>query len=226
MSARGIPESISNQFKVISPLDKIKIYDSIEKYSSTDLQKVSSLIKGLNGETMRLNWDGFQLLLNTICPIVTEKKLANLIRHYCQSNGEYSVLTAKLHYYLKGGFFGLMQHKIDCDKLSKDKAVRDTADLVYNVFRYQLVKYLGIFDLMYRYSRSIAKKKHMDEIGGIAILLQKLEYNALNQNARILSDFGVPFKLIYFYEKENNMHEKDFDDYESYIDLKIKKLIK
>ena len=37
---------------------------------------------------------------------------------------------------------------------------------------------------------------------GIATLLQKLEYNAFNSNALILSDYGVPFRLIDYYDNK------------------------
>ena len=34
---------------------------------------------------------------------------------------------------------------------TKDEAMRQVADFVYNVFKYHLVKYLGLFDVFFRY---------------------------------------------------------------------------
>ena len=34
---------------------------------------------------------------------------------------------------------------------TKDEAIRTVADFVYNVFKYHLVKYLGLFDVFFRY---------------------------------------------------------------------------
>ncbi len=42
----------------------------------------------------------------------------------------------------------------------------------------------------------------MDDISGLGLLLQKLEYNALNPKARRLSDFGVPFRVVKYYDSE------------------------
>ena len=105
-----------------------------------------------------------------------------------------------------------------------DTAMRNTADMVYNVFKFQLVKYLGVFNLIYQYFMSQKENKKIDEIPGITTLLQKLEYNAFNSDALILSDYGVPFKLIEYYDGPKGI--KKFDAYEQYIDNKISIIIK
>ena len=104
-----------------------------------------------------------------------------------------------------------------------DEAMRNTADMVYNVFKYQLVKYLGIFNLIYQYIMAEKEGISPEEISGITVLLQKLEYNAFNSKALILSDYGVPFKLVDYYDSPSE--NKNFDAYEQYVDSKISNII-
>ena len=42
----------------------------------------------------------------------------------------------------------------------------------------------------------------MENVAGLGLLLQKLEYNALSPNARKVSDYGVPFKLLDCYDSK------------------------
>lgn len=60
-------------------------------------------------------------------------------------------------------------------------------------------------------------------MAGITVLLQKLEYNAFDSKALILSDYGVPFKLIDYYDNPNG--RKNFDAYEQYIDSKLSHIL-
>lgn len=86
-----------------------------------------------------------------------------------------------------------------------------------------MVKYLGVFNLVYQYVMSQKDGVSIDEIAGITALLQKLEYNAFNSKALILSDYGVPFKLVEYYDAPNG--RKNFDSYEQYIDDKVSQII-
>lgn len=88
---------------------------------------------------------------------------------------------------------------------TKDEAMRQVADFVYNVFKYHLVKYLGLFDIFFRYQVSKSENIDMEDVAGLGLLLQKLEYNALSPNARKVSDYGVPFKLIDCYDSKHHM---------------------
>lgn len=121
----------------------------------------------------------------------------------------------------QAGFFGLL--KYNAKGSHYDEAMRNTADMVYNVFKYQLVKYLGVFNLIYQYTVAQQKGIKPEEVSGITTLLQKLEYNAFNSKALILSDYGVPFKLVDYYDDPNG--RKNFDAYEQYIDSKITHII-
>lgn len=222
INSRGIPDEVMEQFKVISPRDKIIVYDRIQSCYSSDNSKIILLIQKLN-YNMKLDWVGFQAIIDIITPIVKDKKLKSLIEITCKNCSE-SVITAKLYYYLSGGFFELLQFNLAEKGQDKDTAIRETADIIYNIFKYQLVKYLGVFDIMYRYVRSIKENKPFSDVVGISKLLKKLEYNALSENARLLSDYGVPFNIVEFYENENSQIQ--FDAYEKYINNKIQYLLK
>ena len=99
---------------------------------------------------------------------------------------------------------------------TKDEAMRQVADFVYNVFKYHLVKYLGLFDVFFRYQVSKSENINMEEVAGLGLLLQKLEYNALSPNARKVSDYGVPFKLIDCYDSKSPYDKGQFDAYEQH----------
>lgn len=216
--SRKIPNNIFSQYKVVSPNEKIVIYDRLLQLTDIEKRQISKLITTLNIKA-QIDWDGFQTIVDIIYPIIKDQKLKGLIERKCHDD-KYSILTAKLHYYLKGGFIGLL----DYSKLSMpiDKAMRDTSDMVYNIFKYQLVKYLGVFDIFYKYIKSQLNNIEFEKASGITILLQKLEHNAFSENARIVSDYGVPFKIIQFYDGDNNIV---FDDYEKYIKSKVEYII-
>lgn len=110
-----------------------------------------------------------------------------------------------------------------------DSAMRKTAELIYNTFKYQLVKYLGVFNLMYKYYISKTENKPLEETSGIDILLIKLEYNAFSEEAKIASDYGVPNKIVAFYDAKTPEQAKSisnsFDNYERKIFEKIRNII-
>lgn len=219
-----IPRLIMTSFKIISITDKIHLYNRIQKISSFS-DPVKRLAKCFNVHHMKsLDWDAFEEIMQIIYPVIKEQKLISMI-NYKIGQGKYSLLTAILNAYLQGGFMGMVHFNTEEREktLTKDDAIRKVADYVYNVFKYTLVKYLGIFDLFYRYH--IGTKNNLtdiNEISGLGTLIKKLEYDALTVNARKLSDYGVPFKLVRFYDSDNI---EDFDNYEKIILEETKSLI-
>lgn len=212
---RNIPDDIIAQYKTVNISDKIVIYDRVQRLSRTQLTEIKALISRLN-YNMQISWNGFQEIINILKPIIKDIKLAELSEATCKDS-DFSLITAKVHYYLKGGFFELLQYNAKGTRY--DDAMRNTADMVYNVFKYQLVKYLGVFNLIYQHIMAKNEGKLPEEISGITTLLQKLEYNAFSTKALILSDYGVPFKLVDYYDEPSG--RKNFDSYERYIDEKI-----
>ncbi|MNT37220.1 hypothetical protein D3C72_1733480 [compost metagenome] len=134
---------------------------------------------------------------------------------------EYSRITYLLYFYLKDGFRGLFEYRIDKLNENVDTAMRKASELVYNTFKYQLVKYLGVFNTMYKYRMSLLTGEEMEDITGLDRLLTKLEYNAFSDQAKIASDYGVPQRIIDYYdvttEGGRNRIMNNFDPFEKHI---------
>jgi len=225
IQASGIPMDIFNAFIIVGPIDKLELYQAINRLSQNELLPIRLLSQTLvQSKASSLNWDGFQLIMDTIRPIVKEQKLIGLIER--KVNPQYSLITVLLNAYLTGGYIGMVEYYVKTKGNSKDESIRKVSDFVYNVFKYHLVKYLGLFDIFYRYIISTRTNRSIDDISGVGILLQKLEYNALTPKARRLSDFGVPFRVVSYYDQDDTQHEpKRFDAYEQHIDAQIQSLL-
>lgn len=249
----GIPDYILNQFKVISKRQKLQLYQTITQLSTLQLSLIKKLISSLNSTTMSLDKDGFQIILDIIFPQVENEKLKALIENKFKFKpidvNEYSILFASLSNYISSGFSAnynhFLQKKLKEKKVTPrefssnskekkiseciDSAMRETAELIYNTFKYQLVKYLGVFNLMYKYYISKIENKPLEETSGIDILLIKLEYNAFSEEAKIASDYGVPNKIVAYYDAKTNEQartiQNSFDSYERNIFEKVKIII-
>lgn len=221
---RNIPDEILSQYKVVSRLDKIKVYDSITGFSDIELRQIRNLI-GIINYKLDINYDGFQIVLNAILPIINNKDLRFLIE-YTGKRGEYSMLTNLIHFYLEGGFRGSIRYHLSVDK-SIDEAVRLTAKFVYNTLKYQTVKYLGVFNLMYKYHISKVDNKKFEDVSGLDKLILKFEHNALTDEGRIASDYGVPSNIVDYYENEDMREsiKSRFDIYENNAFNRIDKII-
>jgi hypothetical protein len=93
-----------------------------------------------------------------------------------------------------------MKYNVGHRELSVDKAIKDTADFIYNILKYHVVKYLGVFNLMYKCYISQRDSIEIPDVPGIDKLLLKLEYNALSFKGKLASDYGVPSSVLNYYE--------------------------
>lgn len=221
---RNIPDYIFEFYKVVSRLDKIRIYDEILKLSRNELGRIPVLIGKLNF-IMDIDNDGFQVILNVIRPIIKNSKL-NFLIDQKDKNNMYSVLVHMIHFYLAGGFNSSMEYRLKSgDKI--DVAIRKTAEFIYNTLKYQLVKYLGVFNIMYKFHLSQKTNVSFDSVSGIDVLLIKLEYNALSLEGRVASDYGVPSNIVEYYENPDRSEriKARFDNYEQEIFNRIDRII-
>lgn len=226
---RGLPNEIMAMYKVISHSDKITVYDSIYQLPQLKLQAIRKLIQTINSN-MHIDFEGFQIILNTFRPTVKSDKLQRLINHKVTiSKGvnigkQYSVIVFMLSSYLESGFQGSVQYNLENKtKPTKDgkrpytvdEAIRESSEFIFSTLKYQLVKYLGVFNLMYKYFLASKKNVNIGEVSGIDRLLLKLEYNATSDKGRLASDYGVPSKIIEYYEGgEQNGGIERFDAFE------------
>ena len=99
-------------------------------------------------------------------------------------------------------------------------------NFVYNTLKYQLVKYLGAFNLLYKYIISVQTEADMEDVRGFDRLLSKLEYNAISVRAKMVSDYGTPNKIVTYFEEETSDEKKNklkntFDPYEQKLFKKL-----
>lgn len=221
-----LPDTILAKFKVVGPRDKITLYESIIHLDIAERESIDNLVNSVvfsGGH--KINWDGLQTVLNIIAPIVSNGKLKFMITHkfIAKSGKQYSLLVILLQAYLDNGFMGMVEYQIKNKGMNMDRAMRYVADTVYNTFKYQLVKYFGTFDILYRFVQSKERQCDMEDVKSISFLLQKLEYNATNERAKKVSDYGVPFKIIKKYEDPSVQVE--YDPYEKYVDNQVKLML-
>ncbi|MGE7774240.1 DEAD/DEAH box helicase [Chitinophaga sp. NPDC101104] len=220
---RGLPDFLFALYKVVSRVDKMIVYDEISKLTPSEFKSIRLLIQRING-VMNIDNDGFEAVLKVIYPVIKNENLKALIDRK-DKNGKYSILTHLIHFYLAGGFTRAFHYRME-QGISVDEAIRTTADFVYNLLKYQVVKYLGVFNIMYKYFISLDQLEDFEEVTGIDRLLTKLEYNALTDEGRIASDYGVPSKVVDYYENGRSATiRRKFDNYERAIFGRIDAII-
>ena len=139
--ASEIPTDVFDCFRVVGPKDKLTLYGYISRmpwWTIEDIKRVSVTLASSNAH--RLYWQGFQTIMDIVFPIVREEKLKQLIARRSGPK-QYSMVTILLNSYLSDGFFGMVQYYVERKEnpKTKDEAMRQVADFVYNVFKYHLV---------------------------------------------------------------------------------------
>ena len=219
----GLPDFIFQSYRIIGPLEKILIYNRIKVMSEVEFRKIDRLKQVLSlSNGTKIHWEGFQTVVDICRQFIFNSELKQIIEAKV-GNKNHSLIVVQLSGFLEKGFLGTVDYYVKQQNYSKDKAISQTSKLIYTIFKYHLVKYLGVFDLLYRFHYSKVYRRNFDDVTGIKILLQKLEYNALTDIGRQLSDYGVPFELVKYYD--GSVTTKNFDLYESYVDRRIQRLL-
>lgn len=232
--ARNIPDEIMSMYKVIAHSDKITIFDNISSLTAIQFREIKLLIRAIN-HNLSIDYNGFKVVLSVLKPIVKNEELKFFINHESvvrrgpNTGSSFPTLVYMLSAYLDNGFIGNVEYNLkrtqpNGKKFTIDEAIRHSSKFIFNTLKYQLVKYLGVFNLMYKFQQSLALKKPIDEIVCIDRLLLKLEYNATSSKGRLASDYGVPSKIVEYYENdEDESIKRKFDSYEK---VKFKNLEK
>lgn len=222
---RKIPLEVLQQYKAVSHGDKILVYDAIKNLSEAEKHHVHNLITKLQ-YSWAIDWDGMQVVWNSIRPIVKNTQVQGLIDRTCYGGeSDKSLLTQFVSRFIVGGFQDLLQYYLGKDTV--DNAMRTTARLVFNTMKYQVVKYLGVFNLMYKYAVVQEKGGRMDDVPGLDKMLSQLEYSAVTEQGKLVSDYGVPPKVLNYFEASTNKDfiKENFDAYERSIFNKIERLL-
>lgn len=223
----NIPNEIISMFKAMSYQDKLYIYKRIKKLNTLETKNIKLLIQYINSPKLNIHYDGLKTILYIIKPIITNPQLKRIVETETKiESGTYPIITYMLSAYINNGFLGCVKYQLEKRSKQIDEAIRITADVIFNQFKYQLVKYLGVFNIMYKYHQTTLNNTNIDEEHGIDKLLIKLEYNALTEKGRLASDYGAPQKIIEYYEKEENKNiRNNFDEFEKEKFEQISKIL-
>ncbi|NVJ67603.1 MAG: DEAD/DEAH box helicase family protein [Gammaproteobacteria bacterium] len=234
---RGIPDEVMRMYKVISYSDKLDVYDNILDLSPYEQAEIQALIKSIN-ISMTIDYKGFKNVLKVIAPIVKNQQLEFLINNQRplkkggNAGARFPILVYALSAYLSDGFAGSIKYNLTRvdgkdEKFTVDRAVRESSKFIFNTLKYQLVKYLGVFNIMYKYHQSNISGKPIEELGGLDRLLLKLEYNATSDKGRLASDYGVPSKIVEYYDGNEAVAIRNkFDRYEYSKFLKMEEIFR
>ena len=223
-----MPKACFEEFRTISYDDKIYLYNTIARFSTTDHEKITELIRRYVGQR-KSYLPGLELICQTIRPIIKNDNL----RYYVENGNDQPgncYLVGMISAFISKGFSGSVNYYIGKEG-DVDKGVRTAADFVFNMLRYQVVKYFGLFNLLYKQFESTRKGVNVDEVNGIEALLLRLEYSADTRLGRRVSDIGASFNVVKYYdEKENNpdnigTYYDQLDDYEKYNVTRIDQIL-
>lgn len=226
---RGIPDEIIGQYKVVSRNDKIIVYDRISELTSESFENLNKLFYAISVHTS-ISFEGFEVVLSVLRPIIKNQELERMIDTLVfnkRKQREFPLLCSLVYAYLESGFSGSIEYKKNVQDKDTDSAISETAKFVYNTLKYQVVKYLGVFNIMYKFRISQITGKQYNDINGLDKLLLKFEYNALTDEGRIVSDYGVPVKVLEYFENkvESKVIKENFDSYELSVFEKVSKIV-
>ena len=233
MRKRGLmPEACFDEFRTVAYEDKIYLYNTIARFSDSDREKIKELISRFVGQH-KTYYAGLELICQSIRPIIKNNKLRYYVETGDPQRGN-CYLVDMISAFVARGFAGSANYYIIKKNLGVDAGVRKAAEFVFNTLRYQVVKYFGLFNLMYKNYESVRTGKTLDEINGIEALLLRLEYCADTQLGRKASDIGASFKVVNYYDtKEKFQNQSDMvaksynelDDFEKYNVARIDQIL-
>lgn len=226
-----MPEACFDDFKTISYEDKLFLYNTIARFSDSDREKVNELIKRFRGYH-RPFIPGLEIICQSIRNIIRNESL----RFYVENSGQQRnncYLVDMISAFVSKGFAGSANYYIKKEH-DVDKGIRKAAEFVFNILRYQVVKYFGLFNMLYKQHEAKRTGSALEDINGIDSLLLRLEYNADTLLGRRASDIGASFKVIHYFDIKETNHDNQemidqffdtLDDFEKYNVSKINTIL-
>lgn len=208
-----LPSQILDVYKTIAPKDKYYLCQSVKRMTEQEKEELRSLISFYNGSKY-IKKGGLEVIFDKIKSILPQQ--GELLRLIEIQRDRYCLMTNLVSVFLKQGFVGSVNYY--ANNMNIDESVRRAAKFVFNTLRYQVVKYLGLFNVCYKYAMSQELNVDVCEIIGIDSLLMRMEYSADTPYGRKASDTGAPFAVIDYFDKlysgqDTNGYEA-LDDYE------------
>lgn len=211
--AVDIPDAVMESYKTISPEDKCLLYDAVKRMTELEMRKLRQLILSVN----RMNSiykPGFEVICEKIKPIA-KGDIITLI-DLRRDTSLYCMLTIMVSYYFESGFVGAVNYHLL--KHNINEAVRKSSKFIFTTLRYQVVKYVGLFNQCYKYVVSKQSGVPLEEVHGFDKLLMRMEYSADTAMGRKASDAGASFGVVNYYDKlskePNTTAYSDLDEYE------------
>ncbi len=199
---RLMPQACFDAFKTVSYEDKLYLYITISRFSGAEHAVIKELISRFVGQK-RTTKAGLELICRSIKSIVKNEKLRFLVENGAPDRGN-CYLVDMIGAFVANGFAGSVNYYIKKGE-DVDSGVRKASEFVFNTLRYQVVKYFGLFNMVYKNFVAAAKGCNVDEVNGIEALLLRLEYSADTMLGRKASDIGASFKVVKYYDAiENN----------------------
>ena len=191
-----LSEVVRKSNKTISLSDKATLKEIIFGMTESEVKQVKNLIQNLSfGNFME---SGFDVICKKVYPIVRNKAMKDLIEAPTASG--VCLLTKYVRHFFTGGLIGSINFYIHVKNKGVDESVRKSTQFVYNTLKYQVVKYLGLFNLIYKEMISVRDGKIFEEVAGIDGLLVKFEYNADTLLGRQVSDLGAALKVVRYFD--------------------------
>lgn len=226
-----MPQACFDEFRTVSYEDKLFLYNMISRFSEADRANIRELIRRFS-VLHRPYYAGLELICQSVRSIIRNEKLRFYVENGAkQRNNCY--LVDMISAFISNGFAGSANYYIRKEN-NVDNGIRKAAEFVFTMLRYQVVKYFGLFNLMYKQFEALRQNVPVDTVAGIESLLLRLEYSADTQLGRRASDIGASFKVVKYYDlKDLNPNNQDaidkhyslLDDFEKHNISRINQIL-
>lgn len=225
-----MPKACFDEFKTISYADKLYLYNTIARFSDADRDKVNKVISSFRYHKLYI--PGIELICQSIRNIIKNQSLRFLVENSGQQRSN-CYLVDMISAFVSKGFSGSANYYIKKEQ-DVDKGIRKAAEFVFNTLRYQVVKYFGLFNMLYKQNEAKRTGAALEDISGIDSLLLRLEYNADTLLGRRASDIGASFNVIQYFDIKDSYHDNQekidqfynsLDDFEKYNVAKINTIL-
>lgn len=185
---------LENSFSTISVQDKLTLYLSLKRLDKQHFAYIQTFVNQYS-ESRFYGTQNFNEICKLIRPIVRNADFAGLLDKDVNGVCLFAILV---YYYLRQGLNGCILYRLS--KKDIDSAIQDSTKFVYNTLKFQAVKYLGLFNLIYKIILVENTGFEYEKIQGIDALLAKFEYNAMTLQGRMVSDLGAPQRVVDYYD--------------------------
>jgi len=209
----NIPEILIRTRKTVNPEEKINFYLNIKK----DLESRSRLEEIMKKKNFNYTLEDYHYLNEIIVNSINSNNSSKIFFRKYNNESIFFAIDHQLINYVNNGFQGLLSYELNKEK-NIDNSIRKISNLVYRVFRYGLVKYLDLIDLIYKDFKGIDQ----DENTSLSNLIINLEYGAFSERGIIASDYGASPNIIKVIDRDEKI---TLDSYEEKLYKEIKSII-